>query len=340
LANLGNSITGDRIDPRLIVVFVFLLLYTPVLLDYGIGYRSAVQVDLESFYWASVVTFQQGGSPYGPEAFAGIESLWEDQVNPYWYPPPSLLCFYPLSWFSYGTVQILTLMLNHALLLVFLWLVLFRVLRLKWDAKDWRFLILAIVYVLSFYPIVATIYYGQVNLAVAICLCLVWLGVRDNAGPALVAIPLTLAIVLKSYPILLLLLLFMKRQYRAMAWTVALSAVVLLFSWLTLPDAVWADWASKILPGGGYGNAMPGLESPAAPWNQSINGFTSRLFMGSHHSAPLLASETAARTVPYVLAAIVAVLSLGWCWRSARAGDPRGYPGLTIPICRWPLCCR
>jgi len=238
-------------------------------------------------------------------------------VLPFWYPPPSLLCFYPLSWFSYDTVQTLSLLINHALLLVLLWLVLFRILRLMWGG-NWRFMALAVVYMLSFYPSIATIYYGQVNMLVGICLCLTWLAIREKRGPALIAIPLTAAMVLKSYPVVLLLLLLMLKRYRAVIWTLALSAVVALLSWLILPSGVWEDFASKVLPGGGYGNTMPGLLSPAVVWNQSINGFTSRLFLGSDHSTALWFSEAAARVVPYFLSAVVAALSLGWCWRSAR----------------------
>jgi alpha-1,2-mannosyltransferase len=313
----------SNFDPRVIVAIIFVLLYVPLVVNYGIGYRNAAQVDLESFYWASAVTFEQGESPYGPEAFAGIQSVWEETVNPYWYPPPSLLAFYPLSWFSYDVARIATLVINHLLLLVFLWLLIFRVLKLRWRTPDVPLIIVTLALALTYYPINSTIYHGQVNLAVGICVLLFWVGVRDNHRPALVAIPLAIAIVLKSYPIAFLALLLYQNKHRAVFWTLGCLSVAVLIAWLVLPAVVWSDWWFNVLPGGGYGVTVDAAMPPAGPWNQSLNGFCARLFLGGPHSAALIPSPVLARLVPYLLSLAIVGVSV---WHAVRRREGQTNP--------------
>lgn len=205
--------------------------------------------------------------------------------------------------------------MNHLLLLLFLWLLVFRVLRLNWQQPDVTMVIVALVLSLTYYPIISTIYHGQVNLAVGVCLLLFWVGLRDDAGPASIAIPLTIAIVLKSYPIAFLALLIYQKEYRALLWTVGGLVVVIMVAWVVVPTIAWNDWLIKVLPGGGYGVTVDALMPPSGPWNQSINGFCSRLFLEGPYSEPLLLSPWLARIVPYLLSLGVVALSV---WAAIR----------------------
>jgi hypothetical protein len=84
---------------------------------------------------------------------------------------------------------------------------------------------------------------------------------------------------------------------------------VTLVSLVVLPHGTWGGWWNSVLPTGGYGNIPFHLFTPAIPWNQSINGFTARLFLNPDYA--LTIDSAPARWVPTVLVGFV-LGALAW----------------------------
>lgn len=305
-------------------------LYVPFLVHFIWYFRKLRIVDLPSFFWAAKLAFERGVSPYDPQAFQEAAALVGQRVHPYLYPPPSLLVFYPLSLVSFDAAKVLVLVVNHALLLLLGYLLLWSVARL--DRRGAATLAFFVAYLLLDEPVRLTIVHGQVNLLVLVLLLLFWLALREDARPLLIGLPLSLAILVKAYPALFLLPLLAQRKYRAVAATLGLLAVPVAVAGFVVPLPAWRDWLTNVLPTGGYGRVPLGLFSPAAAWNQSLNGFTARLFLENEFSEALLPSEAAARSVPYLLAAALVAATFWMSGRVAGRADARRFLDLELSL--------
>lgn len=285
--------------PNKLLLWLFLFLYYPFLIQYGVKNISKPAGDFPSIYWATEVSFQEHGSPYGEGALASHGEPLGQTVFPYLYPPPSLLAFSPLALVSYETAKLLMLAVNHVCLLfviTFLFLKLFRQ-ELRSDSVHDFTPILALIYVLTFDPIVRTLDLGQINLVVLVFLCLTWHALKQNAGALTIALPLSLAVVLKTYPILLLPLLLARKKNGAVIWLIVLLSLYSAASYLILPKPLWADWFSKVLPS---------ADRPhAGPWNQNITAFVARAFIPNPFSQPLLVSPGFGRLLGHLISFVV-----------------------------------
>ena len=264
-----------------VLLWLFIFAYVPFLLAHGIDALKQPAVDFPPLYSATKATFDQGRSPYGEGAFEQQALALGRWVPPFIYPPPSLLVVYPLHFFSYDGAKAMMLVVNH-LCLIFASVFMLRSLFREEFARIPHQLggALAIVYILLFDPAVVTLQLGQVNLLLLVCLCLMWHALKRNGSALAIAIPLSLAIVIKTYPGLLVLLLITCRRYKAAGLTLALYAVYCAASHLLLPSGIWSDWLIKVLPNGD--EAHPG------PWNQNIRAFIARTFMPNGFSEALL----------------------------------------------------
>lgn len=308
------STTSER-GRWLPVLFVGLLLF--FLLRHGVTYFAMTHVDLPSFYAASVEVFGHGRSPYSPEQLARVLGP-EVDVFPWLYPPTSLFVFWPLSWLRYAQAQTLVLFLNHVLLIALAWFLPLGVLRLPLPATRGEgrpgAIALCLTYVFLFEPVFVTLYNGQTNLLLLAALSGAWVSLRrghDALGAAL----LTLAVLLKTYPLLLLPLLFMLGYRRAVSITLAGLSTLVLASLLLLPSGLWTEWLTTIVPSGAPGAAPSGLFSPAAVWNQGLNGVFARLFTESEWSQPLVVSPVLARVLTWLSVGGVGLATAAVTWR-------------------------
>jgi hypothetical protein len=177
------------------------------------------------------------------------------------------------------------------------------------------------VYVLNYYPVADNFAWGQINLIVLALVCFAWLALKRGGHALSVAVPLSLAVLLKTYPVLLLPLLVIRRRYAAAAWTLALVALYGLASWWVLPAGLWGDWLANVVPTGGYGLRPFNLPFvPVEPWNHSINGFM--LFV-QDRAPEVFGVPTRLITKPltYPLAAAVGAATVGLALLSARRGQ-------------------
>lgn len=325
---------------RFFLILVFL--YVPFAYTNGVKLHSIAFVDLSSFYYAAQTTFQRHQSPYAPGALAWGAQATHDPVWPYLYPPPTLLLFSPFAHMSYGTAKLLVLAANHVCVLGLLFLLLHLLglsgfLRPRAAGQvqsdgsgrnEWLALFLT-VYLFLFQPIVQTLMAGQINLYVILLLCLMWYALKKNASPVLSALPLALAIVLKTYPLLFLPVLLLKGRGRTAAWTLGFLALVMAVSYVVLPHRLWQDWLTLVVPYGGYTKTVPGLFSPSSVWNQSVNGFATRLFADPQTAVRVMPG--AARGLAYCLCAALfgAEMLLTWRLRAAQKAAAGKQSGST-----------
>ncbi len=299
---------------------VFVFLWLPILYRYGYRAPLAAQNDFASFYLSARAVLEGGVSPYD---VAGLRALGAqlgltEWVFPFLYPPPSLLPFLPLGFFSHRAAVALLSVVSQGALLGSAWLVLRRVLRLP--APGTELVSLAcVVYFAAFDPIVETLQLGQTNLVILACLAAVWCLAREGRGAWLGGVCLALACLLKIYFAPLLLVFLLRRRFRMVAVAVgALAALTLAAAWL-LPAGVWSSWLGEIAPTGSYGESPRGLFSPTDPGNQSVAGFIARLFLGD--SAPLAGFAGWCVPLTWLAAAAVAGSSTAAIGVSLRRTD-------------------
>jgi alpha-1,2-mannosyltransferase len=308
---------GDKTIKRAIVC-LFVFLYVPYL--YQQGYQRAFQSpgDFPTLYWGAKAVFDEGRSPYVEGAFEEVARREQRRIFPYLYPPPSLLAFYPFSRVTYGAAKVILLALSHACLLLTLYLLFFRIRPFDPPPRGLAAALMT-VFVLNYYPVADNFAWGQINLIVLALVCGAWLALKRGGHALSVAAPLSLAILLKTYPVLLLPLLVLRKRYAAAAATVALLLLYGLAAWAVLPRELWGDWARNVMPTGGYGLRPFGLFLPVEPWNHSINGFL--LFVRDRCPEVLgLPTRYLTKPLTYLLAGAVAAATLGLALVSARKG--------------------
>jgi len=303
---------------RLVLALVFLFIYIPFITNHGFRSVEEKNVDLPSFYYATDITFNQHSSPYQSGSWQPVQNQLQQKVFPYLYPPSSLLLLAPYAWFSYPGLKLLVLVVNHLCILMVIYLLLFRVFGLSLPTSAstgtdegvlrWLLLPMLILYTLQYHPLTVTLGHGQINLVVLVVLCLFWLTLRSRAHPALVGLPLAAAILLKTYPMLFLPLLLIRRKFRVAAFTGIYVGILVAISMIVLPEKAWSDWIHLIMPTGGYAQSPGNIFSPAIPWNQSLNGFAARAFL--HPAYAMNLNPGLARILPYLASIlIIAVLA-------------------------------
>ena len=304
------------ISPKwLPLIMIFSTLYGPFILQYGWRYRNIPNVDLPSFYAASVTVFNYGESPYDP---ARLRLSMEPGVYvfPYLYPPPSLLLFRPLSALTYVDARHAVLIVNHLLFLVLVWAIPLYLLR-TWSRHGFAESAVCIVYSLTFYPVVVTLGHGQVNILLLAFFVLFWVLAR-RGNTVLAALFLALSVLLKTYPLIIIPMLLLIRRWREGVYAAVWLGLATIISFVILPDTIWYDWLHNVLPSGGYTRTPAGLFSPAIIWNQNLNGFFARAFTVSPWSHPVAVNPDLARLMTYGAAAFIAAATgfAAWCGRN------------------------
>lgn len=306
-------------DKKITSIFFFAL--TAILacrfaVRYYFGEEKENAVDFPSYYHAAKLAFEQKQSPYikanWDVAEAGYKNeTGEDILYPFLYPPPSLPFFGLFALLKYESAKRLMLGLNHLLTLVVIPLFLFGVIKLR--THD----LLASagsLYLYNFFPLILTLYTGQINLIVLLLIILVWLGIKKRWHPALISLPLALSIILKLYPILFFVILFFRKEHKIILYTVLVLVAISLISTPFLPHNIWQDWIVNVASKG-YLHDLPNVQA-GKPANQSINALLTRTMYGLNiRFAPLFTPSAAiARLLPYILCGLVGIISLVATW--------------------------
>ncbi len=269
-------------------------------------------LDLPSFYAASVSVFQYHLSPYDLAKLTRINGL-EFRTYPFLYPPPSVFLFKPLAALSLEQSKYVVTLLNHLALIPTLLLIPLCVLKLSPRRDYWRFS-LCLLYPLYVSPLILTIRYGQINIALLVTLVGFSIAAqRDN--PLSAGLCLCAAILCKTFPLLFIPMLLIIGRWKVCAYTLLSLTVVCAFSFLSLPAGIWSEWLFRIAPSGGYMNEPFGLFSPAGPWNQGLNGVVARLVKSESVSHLGFHSMILGKVLCYCGALSVIALSGFALWR-------------------------
>lgn len=275
-----------------------------------IGDTAVPGLDLPAFFYAADATFNWGLSPYD----AAVIRAWQEDLGrtvfPFLYPPPALLLFAPLAALSYSEAALLLLLVNSALL-VALEVALFNRFLRSLPAGGWFWLGLGVLCL--HYGFVRTLLNGQVNLLVLGLILVAWDALGERRRPVLAGLALALAILLKTYPALLLALLLLRREWSALAAAFATIAAGAGAAALLLPPELWGDWLRRVLPTGGWGTVPFMLFAPSVYANIGLNGFFSRL----------IAEETVVAGLAWLILPVIG-FSLHALW-SRRTAPPEAF---------------
>ena len=311
---------SKALSPVAAVSLAFAILYLPFLVKYGYTILGQEFFDLPSFFCAAQAAFRYHASPYDLQF---LQSLHHQRVYPFLYPPPSLLFFWPLCLMTYQQASTAMLVFNHGLVLCLAYL-LTRLLGLSVRRHALPLTIL-LLYVLLFNPIVWTLVNGQINLLVACLLVLAWLNTRGQR-PAIAGLCLGCAVLLKTYPAVIILLLLAARRYRTVAYTLLFVGLGTFAALVLVPWTIWSDWLTHMLPYGGYGRTIPGLFPPESIFNLSLNGMLARLFNQGEWCTPIVVKPWLGTALAYLLALGAVGASLDATWHrvhkdAGTAGD-------------------
>jgi alpha-1,2-mannosyltransferase len=308
----------DQRLPGRLLIGLFCFLYLPLVWWHGWKLIGSGNVDFPSYYYGAKLAFVEKVTPYGPHAFDAASAQMWMQVNPYLYPPPSLLAFWPLAWMTFPIAKATFLIASHLCYLGSVWLLLRRITPLP-KAEHLRdlTLLLGLGYLLLFDPMIVTLNVGQVNLIAVFFICLALAALRNGKASWQVALPLSVAILLKTYPVLLLIPLTFRRRFRDVALTCVFFGVFAAVATFVLPSNAWQTWLRDVVPAGGYANTAI---ATAGPWNQNINAWVTRLFVDTPFAQPLIPAQGIARPVGMGLALVVVGVTL-WNSFQLRRGD-------------------
>ena len=304
---------------RQLLFVVFLFFYVPIAYYWGWVLTYGVAFDFPSFYHAAQLAFVDGDSPYGPSAFKIASLGLGRKVHPYLYPPPSLIVFWPFANLSILQAQTALLAVSHLCYLSSLWLILAKLTPLALDQRLREIVLgISLIYMLFFDAVLKTFALGQVNLIVLFFVCLALVALKENASPWRIALPLSIAILIKTYPILLFAPLLFRRKFRAIALTCAYFAVFTGIALLIVPAVAWKDWFFQVLPAGGYAN---NAISAAFVWNQSLNALVTRLLVTSEFNQAPLPLPALAKPLATALALLVVSVTVFLSYRLSRRGS-------------------
>jgi hypothetical protein len=221
-------------------------------------------IDFPTFYYSADAAFHHWISPYG----ADLQSMAGAYVQPYLYPPQSLLLFWPLTSLSYQSA---------GELLDIITLILFPIISILVAPKPSVIAICCVAFVYASQAFRSNLYHGQVNVVVLTAICCCWVLCRRKiasfgAGSALAA-----AALIKINPILFVLPLIAVGKWRTLGWMVGATLFGTAVAAAALPPEVWSGFLKTALLASQGGN-IGGSISPGDPHNLSLYGANVRLF--------------------------------------------------------------
>lgn len=241
-------------------------------------------IDFPSFFMAADATFNHGLSPYAEATRSTYQQALGFIVLPFLYPPYALPALYPFSLLGYTSGVVVALALN-TLAAVVLFRLLHQAFLVGIRRPIWYWAVLFLLFGSS--SVRETIFVGQVNLVAVLSLLWAWRLLRGGAQPILAGLLIGIAVVTKTYFILLLLLFLPRLEWRPMLGAAIGILAFTVVAAMLLPLPLWAEWLIDVAPSGRYGTTpfpqFPSLLSG----NQSINSSLIRL-MGTGEAAGAL----------------------------------------------------
>jgi hypothetical protein len=183
---------------------------------------------------------------------------------------------------------------------------------------------------LIYFPAFATITLGQVSFLILLLLAISWMAAR-RGNDAFAGVMLGLAVSLKLYVGLFLLVFLLLRRWKLLGWALGTAAAGALLALAVFGLGAYRQYLA----------ALGSVTWYAASWNASYLGFFTRLFGGSEN-VPLAQAPWLAYAVGYGLA-LVSIGLLAWqAWRTPPGAPTRRFDllfslGLVVMLLASPL---
>jgi hypothetical protein len=280
------------------MVLVYALLAVPFSAFWFYRFSGWQFTDFPSFYYGAKSALDLLVSPYG----AHLTELAGRYVHPFLYPPQSLLFFWPLTALEFAAAGAVLTAISLGLFFVSLAITLHVLVR---PAHRNLLGVVACTFVLyASQAFKVNLVLGQINIVVLFAICLSWVLIRKSSFAG-AGICLAFAALLKAHPVLLVLPLFILKEYGVLRWFLITTAVATLFAALLLPFDVWSGFLGTAL-GVGLEGSAGGTIDPVNIQNFSLLGFTKRLFAQSiplgrlfYYTAAILMVAVASLVVRY-----------------------------------------
>jgi len=266
--------------------FIIVILVT-VLISAGRGYTNRQRQETNDFahMYLSVQAVAADLNPYDPDVLAGLgrEHGYHGRVFPHLYPPFfSTVLMSPFHFIGYKSALFLWSVLSM-LCLYGGCAALFFVLQANLSSGN-RFrhgaylLLLLSATIIPFYPLYENFRWAQVNPLIFLLLSLFLLFVhRGKQIPA--ALCLSVAILIKIAPVLLIVTLLIRRQFKTVVYTLLLVVVFSALSAVLIGSEPLSFYVQEVLPTLSYGQTPYGTDIYAGnKGNYSLNGFLSSIF--------------------------------------------------------------
>lgn len=233
--------------------------------------------DFSSFYTAAKGILQDIRI-YDQKEFQKLaDSLFGSSriVYPYLYWPVLAQIMSPLAFLDYSLYSQLFLIVNILLTLLCLYLIAI-LLDLRTSKSNLPLLFLFLTIIVN-KPLEKTFYYGQINILV-FAIILVSLLLLKHKKEYASSFFMCLAVYLKIYPLLFLVLFFFQKRYRYILYAAINFMLIFLFSILVFSPHTWVEFFQMAANNFLYGKKPEFFFDYNAHWgNCSLNGFLSQL---------------------------------------------------------------
>lgn len=231
---------------------------------------------------------------FSQSELANIKVEPEEGMPLNYHPPTTLIFFAPLALLSFRYAVILWGILSAFAFFASVYLIMREL-----GYQRWFYLSLAMIF---WFPLWLHMRFGQFSTLTFLFLTLFWLSLKQNHQRK-AGLFLALACLVKIYPLLILLLMMLKKQWRILIYSLAIMGIVTLTLYLYYPDSI-INFLIKVAPENSeifrtyFGNF-------------SFNGFVGRLFNGTAGIAPLFSDgqiEVLFRYSGVILATLLSVI--------------------------------
>ncbi|MCB9422874.1 MAG: DUF2029 domain-containing protein [Ardenticatenaceae bacterium] len=214
------------------------------------------------------------------------------------HPPTTLIFFAPLALLNFQYAVILWGIISLLAFFASIYLIMNELGYLKWF-----FLSLGLVF---WFPLWLHMRFGQFSILIFLFLTLFWLNVRKNKEFK-ASLFLALACLVKIFPLFMLLLMLLKKQWRILIYSLFIIGIVVVALYLYYPDSI-ISYLTKV--------ATENDEIFRTYFgNFSFNGFVGRLFNGTSGIAPLFSNGSSETLIRYSGIILIILLSIVFALR-------------------------
>ena len=266
--------------------------------------------DFVKFY-ASADLFIQGKSIYTPVKFDAYneipneirEKMTRDTMHPNLNHPFVTLLFLPFGFIDLKLAFIIWSAISFFLGLISVWMIYHSI----WNQTSRVYLMWLNLIFFVYFRTFVSVAFGQISLLLLLVLVIAWLALRSN-NQLIAGIFLGIALILKLYTGLFILLLLLHKRFKAIFWYIATFILCNLIAVLVFSKNVFEVFLENL-------NEITWYSSS---WNASLLGFITR-FLGGSENAPLIDLGKGSFYINYFLSILFLIILIIVIW--SQRGD-------------------